>query len=119
MSERLAEYFNSFSDFYQKTLLRRFVVGLVIGSLLWLSIFMFSNIFNFLQKDNVWWGTFLYDLPLVGAILAVLVSLQIWGLLPQPANNEDKLIITENRENMGNEDPNKEGTDSEEIELED
>ncbi len=119
MTERIAEFFNSFSDYYQKTLLRRLIVGSVVGSLFWFSIFLFSNILYFFQNDDIWLGTFQHDLPLVGAILALLVSLQIWGLLPQPVNNEDEHIFTGNRENMGNEDPHKKGTDSEEIELED
>jgi hypothetical protein len=90
MTERIAESFNSFSDYYQKTLLRRLIVGSIVGSLLWFSIFLFSNILYFFQNNDIWLGTFLHDLPLVGAILALLVSLQIWGLLPQPTNDNQE-----------------------------
>ncbi|MFX0123943.1 MAG: hypothetical protein ACFFAE_09915 [Candidatus Hodarchaeota archaeon] len=106
MTERIVESLNHFSNYYQKTLLRRLIVGLVVGSLLYLSIFILTNILILMQNDTVWWGTFLHDLPLVGAILALLVSLQIWGLLPQPTDNKQSTEV-------GNEDPNKEKTDSE------
>ena len=91
MTERITESFNSFSDYYQKNLLRRLIVGLVVGSLLWLSIFLFSTLLYSFQNNDIWLGTFLHDLPLVGAILALLVSLQIWGLLPQPMYDNQEI----------------------------
>ncbi|UCG01210.1 MAG: hypothetical protein JSW11_16530 [Candidatus Heimdallarchaeota archaeon] len=114
MSSRVVEYFSNFSDYYQKTLLRRLIVGLIIGSILWLSLFLLSNILAIILDNNIWWDTFLYDLPLVGAIIALIVTLQIWGILPQPANTEDDHLF---RENIGNEEHNKEEANSEESEL--
>jgi len=112
MSEKIVEYFNSFSDYYQKTLLRRLIVGIILGSFLWVTIFLISNVLNFIQND-IWWEIFLHELPQVGAVLALIVTLQIWGLLPQPANEVDEqLFSTTNKKNMDNEYLNKEKIDS-------
>lgn len=112
MSEKIVEYYSNFYDYYQKTLLRRLVVGFILGSFLWLSIFLLAKLLNIIQID-FWWEIFLHELPLLGAILALIVTLQIWGLLPQPANDEDKqLSSTTSKKNMGNENLNKEEIDS-------
>jgi len=114
MSEKIVKYYSNFSDYYQKTLLRRLIVGFILGSFLWISVFLLASLLNVIQFD-LWWEIFLHELPLLGAILALIVTLQIWGLLPQPANEEDEqLSSTTNKEkkNMNNEDINKEETDS-------
>ena len=116
MNERIAGPFDNFSEFYQKSLIRRLIIGLLIGSSLWFTIFLVSNLFYFMQIEDIWFETFLHDLPLVGAILALLVSLQIWGLLPQPTNSdENEQMSKDKEENNRNQDFNREQLDSEEI----
>jgi hypothetical protein len=110
MTERLTEIFNNFSDFYKKTLIRRLVSGFFVGSIVWFILFIISNLLSFVANDDVWMGTFLHDLPLVGAILALLITLQIWGLLPQPtSSNLDDLNGFEVEQSLAN--PNVTETD--------
>ena len=97
MSEKLVEYFNIFSAYYQKSLFRRIIVGFLIGSLLWGSILILSNILTIFQND-IWFEIFLHDLPLIGTILAFIVTLQIWGLLPQPTSKINENINGEEAE---------------------
>mgnify|MGYP005811628013 CR=1 FL=1 len=69
---------------------------------------MSKNILKIIQNDP-WSEIFLRELPLLGVILALIVTLQIWGLLPQPTNDEnEQLSSTTNKKNMDNENPNKE-----------
>ncbi len=97
MKKKISGYFNSFTDYYEKSLIKRIFVGLIVGGFLWFCIFGITLIFDLFINDAIWWETFLKDLPFLGFILAILVSMQIWGLLPQPMNDNQVSI-----ENVGN-----------------
>ncbi|MFX1508650.1 MAG: hypothetical protein ACFFDC_21415 [Promethearchaeota archaeon] len=103
MTKRLKEIYNKFWDFYQKTLTRRLLIGLYVGSMVWFIIFTVTNLLSIIGIDDIWLRTFLHDLPLMGAILALLVTLQIWGLLPQPtSSNLDVLNDFEVEQSVAN-----------------
>lgn len=52
------------------------------------------------SNENIWLGTLINDLPGLGFILALLISLQIWGLLPQPVDNHDEQVSTQNSDTI-------------------
>ncbi|MFX0013900.1 MAG: hypothetical protein ACFE98_04870 [Candidatus Hermodarchaeota archaeon] len=102
MKDQISVLTKNFISFYQKTLLRRTLVGIITGIFLWLFFFVLANFFNLLIDENTWWDTFLYDLPLLGTILALLVTFQIWGLLPQPTNDNTLSIESSSKKKMNN-----------------
>ena len=104
MKEKLSGNLESFSVYYKETPLRRVIVGLLVGGLLWFCFITITLILDFSTNDTVWWDTFLKDLPWLGGVMALLVILQIWGLLPQPANDDDQLSI-DSVKNIEDEDP--------------
>ncbi|MFW9906858.1 MAG: hypothetical protein ACFFFH_21315 [Candidatus Thorarchaeota archaeon] len=113
MTKKITEIYNNYSDFYQKSLFRRLLIGLFFGFFVWFSIFAVSVVLNFIGNDDIWLETFIHDLPLVGVILALLFTLQIWGLLPQPVNNGDEGISTTvNRSTSENENLSNETTEA-------
>ncbi len=92
MKTKLLENLEAFSDYYQATVLRRLVVGFFIGGILWIGFVIFAIIMGIFVEDNLFLKTVQLDLPGIGGIIALLVSFQIWGLLPQPlANGEEQL----------------------------
>ncbi|MFX1286726.1 MAG: hypothetical protein ACFFB5_24020 [Promethearchaeota archaeon] len=111
MKELISDNLERFMKYYQQTLLKRFIVGIVAGLTLWFGIFITVIILDLVINDIIWWDTFLNDLPLIGAILALIVSLQIWGLLPQPASTDEQNIEIESSD--------RKYIDSEEIIYED
>lgn len=115
MKEKLSGYFDSFSEYYQKTFVRRTIVGLIVGGFLWFCFYGITIIFDLFIEDNILLETFLKDLPFLGVIFALLVTMQIWGLLPQPTN--DNQVSIENISNRENEDSTEEEINSEGMEI--
>ena len=105
MKESISGNLENFSVYYKETLLRRVIVGFLVGGLLWFSFFTITLILDFSTNDTVWWDSFLKDLPWLGGVMALLVSMQIWGLLPQPANDIDEQPPIEKVKNIEDEDP--------------
>ncbi|MHA2245935.1 MAG: hypothetical protein ACXADY_13315 [Candidatus Hodarchaeales archaeon] len=103
--------------YYKETPLRQVVMGLLVGGLLWFCFFTLTIILDFLINDDVWWETFIKDLPWLGGIMALLVSLQIWGLLPQPSNNDNEQPSINSVKNSEDEDPTTDETTKELIET--
>ncbi len=112
MKEKISGNLKIFSAYYKETPLRRVIVGLLLGGLLWFSFFTITLILDFSTNDTVWWYTFLKDLPWLGGVIALLVSLQIWGLLPQPANDDEQLSI-DSVKNIEDSDPTNDKTSTE------
>ncbi len=101
MKTKLLEYLEAFSDYYQATVLRRLVVGFFIGGILWIGIVIFAIVMGIFVEDNLFLKTVQLDLPGIGGIIALLVSFQIWGLLPQPLANEEEQLSTDNKIEKG------------------
>jgi hypothetical protein len=119
MKESFSNLYKSFSNYYQETTIRRLIVGLILGILLWFSFLAFTIIIDILTVNTVWWDTFLIDLPGIGVIAALLLTFQIWGLLPQPANDfENVKIPKENTENITSDDLSREEKSTVETESE-
>ncbi len=99
MKEPFSNFFKSFSSYYQETTFRRLFVGLIVGIFLWFSFLAITIVIDILTLNTVWWDTFLIDLPGIGGIAALLLTLQIWGLLPQPPDGNDEKISVKKLEN--------------------
>lgn len=95
MKEPFSNFFKSFSSYYQETTFRRLIVGLIAGLFLWFSFLAITIAIDILTINTVFWDTFVIDLPGIGGITALLLTLQIWGLLPQPKNDNDEKISVE------------------------
>ena len=117
MKTKLLGNLEAFSDYYQATVLRRLVVGLVIGGILWISIVIIAIVMGFFVEDNLFLKTIILDLPGIGGIIALLVSFQIWGLLPQPLANVEEELSTDSK--IEKEEIIEELTSTETVETED
>ena len=95
MKTQLLGYLEAFTDYYQATILRRLVAGVIIGGLVWICIFIIALVMGVFIEDNLWLKTVQIDLPGIGGIFALLVSFQIWGLLPQPFINGEEQLSTD------------------------
>ncbi|UCE14498.1 MAG: hypothetical protein JSV04_04800, partial [Candidatus Heimdallarchaeota archaeon] len=62
---------------------------------IWISILIMTVLITIISDENIWLKTFINDLPGLGLILALLISLQIWGLLPQPMDTNDEQVSTQ------------------------
>jgi hypothetical protein len=56
----------------------------MIGGLLWGILLVFSMIVRPFFNNNTFLQTFLKDLPGIGLIFGLLITLEIWGLIPHP-----------------------------------
>jgi hypothetical protein len=62
------------------------------GGLLWGILLVFSMIVRPFFNSNTFFQTFLKDLPGIGLIFGLLITLEIWGLIPHPAFiNEEEM----------------------------
>ncbi|MFX0184430.1 MAG: hypothetical protein ACFE95_15215 [Candidatus Hodarchaeota archaeon] len=84
MVHNLTLYLNKFTEYYKESLLRRFFIGIVMGGLLWGILLVFSILARPFFNNNIFFQTFLKDLPGIGLILGLLITLEIWGLIPHP-----------------------------------
>ncbi|MHA2293780.1 MAG: hypothetical protein ACXACK_16585 [Candidatus Hodarchaeales archaeon] len=101
MKMEITDYYNDFKEYYKVNPLRRFLIGLIVGILFGSSVYVISIFLRILSED-IFWNSILNDLPGIGGILGLAITLQMWGLLPQPMSNENKQISntsTENNEN--------------------
>lgn len=98
MNQEITRYYSDFKEYYQGTSIRRFVIGLIVGILFTSLFFVISNLLRVISED-VLWNTILNDLPVIGGILGLAITLQMWGLLPQPLIKEKKQISETSTEN--------------------
>lgn len=117
MRTKFFGYLETFSDYYQATITRRLVVGLVIGILVWICIFAFALVLGIFVENNLWLKTVQLDLPGIGGIIALLVTFQIWGLLPQPSSDVEEYPSSTDS-NTKNEDVVEELSNTETVETE-
>ena len=94
-------------------------MGLIVGSGIWISILIITIIIMLVSNENIWLKTLVNDLPGLGFILALIISLQIWGLLPQPVDSHDEQISTQNSDTIKTtEEVTEKNTDKEENDRE-
>lgn len=90
--QRIFQSYDDFLNYSQQTLPRRTFFGILVGFILWFSSFILSLLLDLIIGNNTWGSTFLHDMPGFGLILALIVTLDFWGLLPRPVvkNMEDE-----------------------------
>ncbi|MFX0050763.1 MAG: hypothetical protein ACFFAJ_04455 [Candidatus Hodarchaeota archaeon] len=77
-------YLNQFVAYYKESLVRRFFIGGILGGLLWGGSSFLSLIIRQLLTTDTFLETLLNDIPGIGLIIGLLVTLEIWGLIPNP-----------------------------------
>ncbi|MFX0171450.1 MAG: hypothetical protein ACFE9L_05975 [Candidatus Hodarchaeota archaeon] len=96
MTPDFAYYLNQFVAYYKESYIRRFFIGGILGGLLWGASFVLSLIIRQLLNTDTFLETLLNDIPGIGLILGLLITLEIWGLIPNPVLSSDKDLALQN-----------------------
>lgn len=90
MASLISDYIRQFSNYYTQSKLKRFLSGLgMIGIITGIASIV-SIALRPLFQENDTLQTFLEDLPWIGLIVAIIIGLEIWGLIPSSTVKEQE-----------------------------
>jgi hypothetical protein len=94
-----SRYIHDFSQFYSESLVRRVIIGIFSGIIVYLFFFVLTYILEIILWDSTFSQSLLHDFPLIGLICSFVVSLEVFGLIPHPPSEiNDATEIVENNE---------------------
>jgi hypothetical protein len=90
VSELIIQIVSEINSFSERSPLHRFLSGILIGSFIWVVGLVISLRLNPFVGNNTFGETFLHDLPGIALIFGLVITLEIWGLLPRPIEDTDE-----------------------------
>jgi hypothetical protein len=90
VSELIIQIVSEIQSFSERSPLHRFFAGILIGTFIWLIGLVISLGLNPFVGDNTFGETLLHDLPGIALIFGLVITLEIWGLLPRPIEDTDE-----------------------------
>jgi hypothetical protein len=96
----LFKHFHQLSEFYKVNLIRRLIIGVLSGGIISILFLGITFILELILWENAFNRTFLHDLPSIGLIIALIVSFEVFGLIPHPTivSNEESTNETQTNE---------------------
>lgn len=94
---KFSRYLHDFSQFYSETLIRRTIIGIFCGIIVYLIFLVSTYILESILWDSAFSQSLLHDFPLIGLICSFIVSLEVFGLIPHPPSE-----LSDAKENVEN-----------------
>ncbi|MFW9855160.1 MAG: hypothetical protein ACFFFG_08860 [Candidatus Thorarchaeota archaeon] len=88
MFKLVSEYRIRFRSFYTQSRTKRFLSGITIVAVITGTASLSSVILRILMQGDDLWQSFMDDIPWIGLIVALIIALDIWGLLPSSTGNK-------------------------------
>ena len=74
----------------QKNTVSKLYSGVIMGLLLFIIIVLVTIVIELVLGTEGWIGTFTHDFRALGIVAGLILTLEIWGLLPRPTKEISK-----------------------------
>ncbi len=84
------QFYEPLTNLYSKTqknTVSKLYSGVIMGLLLFLVIVIVTIGIELLLGADDWIGTFTHDMRGLGIVAGLILTLEVWGLLPHPTND--------------------------------
>ncbi len=82
MTKRIPQPFVDTYKLSQRSRTSRFISGLLVGLIVWITGVILAFLLNPFVGDNTFGKTFLHDLPGFTLVFGLVLLLELWGLIP-------------------------------------